>query len=281
MLFELLRLSLVERSQNLLDYIDEQNSGRSRPSREEWLRRVFSTDITFIHRKSQFHFVPDAQLQRETNGLIVGRVGRKRTTQENEPPESGLRETEHTAWHAMFALLDPSHHDDGQKIAIERDVAVATSCLAVLQSLANSINRRSNPEPYVLFVRTIAEASSFWQFAEHHPVITSLQFEMIAPNMFGINDDWDADMKELKATENADKARFSTESKDGLNVKTPRVQKGVEKTARGTATLKARAKDGPRFSSDETVQTVMVQDKDENISWSDLMKLIARRIFNV
>jgi len=281
MLFELFRLSLLERPLDLFDALEERDGGARRETREAWLRRMFSGEITFTYRQNRFHFVPDPVLQSETNRTIVGRLGRKRITQENEPPESGLRETEHTAWHAMYVLIDPTHHEDGQKMAIQRDATVATSCLAVFQSLVSSINRGSNPEPYLIEVRALSEANSFWEFAAEHPVITSLQFEMVAPNMFGIQDDWDADMKELKATENADKAKFLTESKDGLNVNTPRVKKGVEKTARGTATVKARAKDGARYSSDESVRTVTVQEKDDDITWGELMKLIVRRIFNV
>jgi hypothetical protein len=249
-------------------------------TREQWLRRTFSTEITFIHRQNQFHFVPDPEAQGEMPGLIVGRIGRKRTSQENEPPESGFRETERTAWHAMLVIIDPSHHEDGQKVAIERDPTVSTRCLAVFKSLLKILNQSPNGNPYLAEVRAIAEASTFWDFVAEHPVITALQFEMLAPNMFGIHDDWDADMKELKATENADKARFLTESKDGLIVDTPRIRKGVEKTARGTATVRARAKDGSHYSSDESVKTVAVEREDE-ISWNELLKRIAKRIFNV
>lgn len=279
MLFELFRLSLSERPITLLDVM-EARDGVPRDTREEWLRRAFSSEITFVHRQNQFHFVPDLDLQRDVPGLIVGRIGRKRTSQENEPPESGLRETERTAWHATLVIIDPSHHADGQKMAVERDTTVSTSCLSLFKSLAKVLNQAPNANLYVMEVRAIAEAASFWDFVEEHKIITTLQFEMLAPNMFGIQDDWDADMKELKAKENADKARFLTESKDGLIVDTPRIRKGVEKTARGTATVRARAKDGSHYSSDQSVKVVTVEKEDE-ISWNELMKRIARRIFNV
>lgn len=278
MLFELFRLSLSERPVTLMDLMEARDE--IPPNREQWLRRTFSQEITFIHRQNQFHFVPDRDLQRDAPGLIVGRIGRKRTSQENEPPESGLRETERTAWHAQLVVIDPSHHADGQKMAIERDFTVSTSCLSVFKSLVKNLNQSSDANPYIVEVRAIAEANTFWDFVSEHQTVTVLQFEMLAPNMFGIQDDWDADMKELKATENADKARFLTESKDGLVVDTPRVRKGVEKAARGTATVRARAKDGARYSSDESVKTVTVE-KDDEISWNELMKRIARRIFHV
>jgi hypothetical protein len=262
----------------LLDVMEARDE--TPPSREQWLRRVFASEITFTHRRNQFHFVPDRDLQRATPGLIVGRIGRKRTSQENEPPESGLRETERTAWHAALVIIDPTQHGDGQKMAIERDTTVSTSCLSVFTSLAKTLNAIPSPHPYLIEVRAMAEAGSFWQFVEEHQTITTLRFEMVAPNMFGIQDDWDADMRELKATENADKAKFQTESKDGLKVDTPRIRKGVEKVARGTGTVRARAKDGAHYSSDESVKTVTIE-KDDDISWSELMKRIARRIFDV
>lgn len=278
MIFEQFRLSLVERDATLLDII-ERPFGRP-VSRQVWLQKVFTHEQTFTHRKQQFHFVPDFELTREVENIIVGRIGRKRTSKENEPPESGLKETERQAWQAMFILVDARAHEDGQKAALERDQSIA-QCLPVFKSLVNAINRSYPTRPYNIEVLPLSEESSFWAFAKDHPEITRLTFEMIAPNMFGIHDDWDADMRELKATENADRARVQTESKDGMKVDTPRIHKGIEHVGRGTATLKARAKDRSSFSSDDAVKTVATPDKTDEISWNELLKMIVARIFRV
>lgn len=51
--FDLLRLSLIERQQQ-----DLFASQAEPPSREVWLREIFSNRIEFIHRADQFYFVP-------------------------------------------------------------------------------------------------------------------------------------------------------------------------------------------------------------------------------
>jgi hypothetical protein len=285
--FELFRLSLVERQYDIIDFIEasvETPSGARRlpeTNRETWLREVLSHEISFVHRRIRFHYVPDPDLTAQADGILVGRIGRKRTAKENDPPESGLKETERTVWHAMLIAVDPTSHGDGQKVAIERDATVAT-CYAVLKSLANAVNKLRPATPYVVTALPLTEGDSFWEFVREHHVITSLTFEMIAPNMFGLQDDWDADMKALKEIENADKAKFQTESRDGLKVDNPRVRKGVEHTARGTATLKARAADHSTYSSENSIRTTSVEGSaPDDISWSELMRRIVRRIFRV
>lgn len=280
MIFEQFRLSLVERDLNLLDFIErEKEEGPpSETPREDWLRETFSKEITFTHRRQRFHYVPDPELQSGINGIIVGRIGRRRKGKENEPPETGLRETEREAWHAMILMLDPSTNSDGQKLALQREQNVA-QCFPVLKALVLSLNKRESR--YRVDIEPLSEENSFWTFVGEHPNITTLTFEMIAPNMFGLEDDWSADMRDLKKTENADRAKFQTESKDGMNVDTPRVRKGVEHAGRGIASVRARAKDGAKFSSEDSVKVVQTPDKTDEISWNELLKLIVGRIFSV
>ncbi len=277
MLFELFRLSLLGRQRTLFDQPDPLTAAPN--PREAFLRAVLAERIEFRHRNQAFHYVPDPELQRES-GLIVGRVGRRRTSKEHEPPDSGLKETERDVWHACLLVIDPTAHGDGQKVAIERDISVATPA-AVLSSFLGALNRRSPPLFYVVEFQPIAQAETFWVFVEHHPEITMISFELIAPNMFGIHDDWDADRRDLKLQENADKTKLQLESKDGLNVRTPRIRKGVEQAGKGTGRVKARARDGTKYTSDSAIQTVQTEDKTEDITWNDLIKKIVRRIFGV
>src|SRR5690348_10707670 len=112
MQFDLFRMALSERAQ--LDLFDP----ATRPTREAWLRDVLSREIIFMHRKEQFHYAPDPHAPPEGQD-IVGRIGRKRAAVENEPPARGLVETKRDKWTAARLLIDPSHHADGQKIAME------------------------------------------------------------------------------------------------------------------------------------------------------------------
>lgn len=275
MIFELFRLSLLERPADLLDLME---TNGFRPTRERWLRDVFSREITFLHRRMQFHYVPDTESERATLPLVAGRIGRKRKSKENEPPEAGLKDTVRSVWHASHIVIDPSSHSDGQKVALQRDPEIAR-CLALMTSLMAHINRKA-AAPYLIEVQAIAEPNTFRRFVAEHPKITSITFEMIAPNMFGIHDDWDQDSRELKAKENADKIKLGLESKDGLKTDTPLIDKGVSIAERGTGRVRAKSSDGATFNSDEEIRTVQIPD-DEQISWNELFKRLARRVFNL
>lgn len=270
MQFELFRLSLLGKQLSLF------HEGPI-PSREEWLRKVFSESINFTHRQVQFHYVPD--LDADT-AQLVGRIGRRRLARENDPPESGFKETERPSWHAMRVLIDPTTHDDGQKVAIERDSTVA-KCFPAFRSLVGAINRR-NDNPYEIVVEVIFEAANFWAFVAEHKIITWVSFEYVAPNMFGLQDDIDRDMRDAKAVENANKVKLRLDNHEGLNVDTPRIRKSVEYTSRGTGVTKAKAKDGAHYSSEDSVKTEQIPDQNESPpSWNDLAKRVFRRIFDV
>jgi hypothetical protein len=277
MQFELIRLNLIERAPDLLDLMEPH---RRRPGREEWLYGIFSAEIKFQHQRKPFHYVPDNEAMAASPGLIVGRIGRRKVGRENEPPEVGLKETEREAWHALRLIIDPHHHQDGQKLAIEVDSTVA-SAFPLFRSLAKHINARPNPEPYLIEPEAIYEASSFWAFVDRHPIITSVTFEFLAPNMFGIEDDYAKDRAELKKHENSDRTKIQLNSKDGLNVHTNLVKKAVQSISKGTGSLRARSKDKHTYSSDRAVKTETIPELDKNISWNDLAKAVVGRIFGV
>ena len=266
---EFFRLSLLGKQLSLF-------SKQPVPSREAWLREIFSAPINFTHHKIQFHYVPDTEAGLD---VIAGRLGRSRKSKENDPPEAGFKETERAAWKAMRILIDPTHHPDGQKVIIERDANVG-KCFTALTALIKAINRRQD-NPYEIIVEVISEAADFWGFVAEHKTITSVTFEYVAPNMFGIHDDIDADVRDAKAVENSNKVQLRLENREGLNVDTPRIRKSVEYTSRGTGKTKAVAKDRARFNSEDHVKTEHLPDEDGELSWNDLAKRVIRRIFDV
>jgi len=175
-------------------------------TREKWLRRIFSGNIEYQHRGSECHFVPAEDF--DETPFIVGRMGRKRKIDENEPPASGLKETSRDTWKAAIVLIDPRHHDDGQKIAMEIDPQIGNP-FALFSSLAEHINSRSTSEPYYLEVNPITDPNDFWAFElENRGEITSISFGLLAPNMFGIRDDFDKEMRALRDNDAHQKRRF-------------------------------------------------------------------------
>jgi len=220
--------------------------------REAWLRDIFGRDITFQHRGAGFHYVPLPEVANPE--VMVGRVGRQVVGVENQPPEAYFRETEHVGWRAALVLIDPRSHANGQLIAGEMLTDVGKP-LSVMASLAQSINMREPAEPYFMDVNAITAAQTFWAFEEENRGhIVDITFDLHVPNMFGIRDDLDKELKELRDNEKARRAKLQIQNEDGLNLQTDRVKTTVEHTIDGGGAIKARTVDNKRFNSRRLVQ---------------------------
>lgn len=266
--FDLMRLSLIERREPGL-FMDPKHRTATR---EQWLRETLGKQIVFTHRKDTFHFVPElTPLQEgESHPLLMGRIGRAVNVEEHQPPEAGLREMLRDAWRASLVFVDPRHHADGQKVAMENDRSVGTPH-AVFQSLVDQINAFSSG-PYDIEVSPITDPGTFWDFVENNKgEVTSVTFEFLAPNMFGIKDDWDKEMKSLKDKENVQKTKLTIENKRGLNLKTKRIKTAVNHASRGTGTIKAKTAKGKKFNSNSRVKKARIsiekQEAPTSFSW--------------
>lgn len=220
--------------------------------RESWLRAIFSKEIVFLHRGADFHFVPLPEVG--TPEIMVGRVGRRVVAVENQPPQNFFSETEHESWRAALVLIDPRAHENGQLIAAEMVPEVGRP-LPIMDSLAQSINTGTPPEPYFVEVNAITDTKTFWDFEkENRGHIVDITFELHVPNMFGIRDDLDKELKELRDHERARRAKFEIQNEDGLNLQTDRVANTVQHTLDGGGAVKARTDDGKRFNSRRRVR---------------------------
>lgn len=253
MQFELLRLSMYPRDQ--VDGFERKKPDGTAFTREQWLRAVFQESIAFVHRGDQFHYVPDPRLT-EADGVIAGRIGRQVVVKESTPPEAGLTDTQRDAWMASDVLIDPTHHPDGQKAAVEHKNDIGQP-VSLFTSLVGHIN--AGTEPFILEAHAIAPSESFWNFVEANKgEVTAINFEFVAPNMFGHADDYDREMREMAKEERVQKARLVLESKEGLNPNTEKVKRAVEYTSKGAGTVKARTKRGKTYSSKAKAQRVSV-----------------------
>jgi hypothetical protein len=256
MQFELLRLSMPQRSQPALF---ERRTAAGQPfTREAWLRDILAQGIQFQHHGAEFYFSPDPG--EHPGNLIVGRIGRKITVVENEPPEAHLAPTARPAWPAAVVLIDPTHHPDWQKVAMEHLGAIGRP-IPIFESLAVNINSRD--EPFVIEANAIVPSETFWNFvSENEGQITSIEFEFVAPNMFGEADDYDAEMRELQREERVQKAKLRLESKDGLNANTNRIRRAADYTIKGAGSIRARTKTGKRYRSNDRAQRISIPAKE-------------------
>lgn len=275
MQFDLLRLSMLPRAQ--LDAFERHKADGSEYTREEWLRAIFSEKFSFLHFKEHFNYEPEPDTPDDLDGLIVGRIGRQISVSEAQPPEGALRPVERTTWKAALFLIDPTAHDDGQKVAVEVSPIIGRP-QPVLQSLANHINLRS--EPFHLEVNTISDPQSFWDFVKaNRGQITSVTFEFVAPNMFGHEEDYVKEMNDLKEKERVQKLKMELQSKEGLILETDRVERAVDYAAKGGGAIQAKTKRKTRFSSKDKTRKVRIDKKLETASFRDLIYEVFNRIF--
>jgi hypothetical protein len=268
MQFEMMHLSMLPRPQK--DLFE-----RIAVTREAWLRDIFSEKITFMHFREQFFYVPEPDKTIDAAPLIAGRIGRRVSITENEPPESGLHETQRPSWAAASIFIDPRHHDEGQKVAFQYRDDIGQP-LSIFLDLAKHINTNSEPlQPYAIEVAPISDADSFWDFAaKNKGNVTCVAFDLVTPNMFDGPENMDKEMKEMRDQERARKIKFELENPDSLDLDTQRVKTIVAYAAKGGGNIKARAKGRKSYNSKKKIKTVTIDDPEQADAKSALMDVI-------
>jgi hypothetical protein len=258
--YDLIRLVLVSRDQTSL--FERRSATGAALSREEWLRQVFGKEIVFSHRKIEFHYVPQSA---EDDRLVVGQVGRKVQAVENEPPEQHFAETRREHWRAALVIVDPSHHEDGQKLACEARSEIGAP-LGIIKSLCDHINASAD-EPYVIEASSILDHQTFLDFERiNRGDITSISFALNAPDVFGIRDDMTRELAELRDNEKARKVTISLQNQDGLKLDDDRVRQTVQYASDGGGEIVARTRTKKRFVSSRRGKTVsVIQPNDADI----------------
>lgn len=246
----LYRFSLKHRPQK--DAFERKKENGDDYSREEWIREIFSRDFTFIHHGNIFFFVPESS---ENTGIdeniIVGWIARDRPVAERTAPWEGLSPTEHQSWRASLIMIDPTHHDDGQKVAFEYRGEVGQPN-PVISSLARHVSELGVQEPYSLTAYPIIEDRSFARFAEAHKgEISTIFYDVAMPNMFGGPDDFSEEMRYLRDSANVSRVRTQLKGDGVLNTESTQINEIASHVEKGGGRIKARTIKGTRYNSDD------------------------------
>lgn len=235
--FTLFHLSLVPIQQ--LDI--EMRTGETR---ESWLRFALSEGFEFSHRAGgTLYWVP----QGDADECILGIIQRTRSHSLHKPPREGGGEMVSDEWQGAYVLLDPTHHDEGQRVAVENDVVGMPR--ALIKSLADSLNRRPDA-PFQIELEFLFDASRFWAFAQRHDnIMRRIAFEFVVPNMWGTESDLEKDLNETGRTTGAERVGVTFAGDHGVSTENDKVRNGVEYAEKGAGTVRALAQDGARFSS--------------------------------
>ncbi|WP_415279883.1 hypothetical protein [Brucella sp. BZ] len=275
------RLSLKETKQSSV--FDRRNPDGSALSREQWLRSVFSTTFKFKHRGNDFFFVPENTATIGINPLfIVGWIARDRSVVERTAPWDGLDLTEHKSWRAALLLLDPRHHEDGQKLALEAvgDVGKTSSILA---SLFNGDWGLDYTEPYSVLAFQILKGSSFASFAEmHRGKINEIVYDVAVPNMFEGPDDFSNELRVLRDEANIARVVTKLQSDGTINTDATHLDDIANHVEKGGGEIRARTVDGQKYnSSDNAVSEEIDTDGVEPTSQSYWQRVVGAldRIF--
>jgi hypothetical protein len=271
----LFRLTLKEKEPDLFSVLNN-----AALSREEWLRNVFQREHRFRHYQTNFIYEPELSGAAPSGAsLLFGWFGREKRTTERTPPDEGFQPTEHLAWQAVFVAVDPTHHDDGQKIAIENNYDIGRP-RAILNSFIREINGDLN-SPFYIAAFPIIEKGTFWDFASHHQnEIVSLSFDVAVPNMFDGVSDFERELRALRDNENVSEVDTKLKSDGLLKHNSERISSIINYVERGGGELEAVAFDGAEYKSSDHEAHVSIDTEhhSSNIAqfWRDLRNLIDR-----
>jgi len=233
--FTLFHLSLVP-----VDQLDIET--RTGDTREEWLRHSLAHTFEFPHwGGGTLYWVPLSPIGESLFGLLQ----RTRPHEHHKPPEDGGAEIVSDEWQGAYVILDPTHHDEGQRVAVENDVV--GNPRALLKSLVATINERA-AAPYQIEIEPLFDASRFWAFSKRHDdILKSVTFDFVVPNMWGTESDLEKDLDETGKQTGAERVTVGLSAEHGIHTENQKVRDGLEYAEKGAGTVRARALDGQRF----------------------------------
>lgn len=244
-------------------------------TREEYLRQVLEQHFEFFDQYERpFHWTPRLDFL----SAIVGIIQQEKDHKHHMPPSAGGTETRTPEWQGAYVVIDPTSHDDGQKMAVENDIVGRPTSL--VRALLQHIN--ANPDrPYTLEAATIFDSRSFWDFsAQNGDKLKSVRFEFVVPNMWGTKNDLDEDLRETGAETGAEKVNISFRSSSGIRTKSNKVREGVEYAERGAGSIRATSMLGESYSSSTKPIVSIVDDPEvtlaQNVELKDQKNLTDR-----
>lgn len=271
----LFRLMLNERE--IRDLFEQISPARTIVTREQSIRSTFGVERKFKHYGSEFVYYPE--VDEESKNFIFGWIGRERRIAERTPPEQGFEPTEHRGWQAAFIAVDPSAHQDGQKVAMEWNREIGEP-KAILRSLINEINKDSTNKFYIQCYPILVEGS-FWTFAKaHNEKIRSITFDVAVPNMFGGVSDFEQEMKFVHRELNGSRIKTLIESDTVLRHTDQRLKDIVDYVEKGAGELQAEAMDGEKYTSNSHEKHINIEienhTKNTRAFWRELWQRIDR-----
>lgn len=251
--FTLFHLNLVPVNQPSFDTLRDL-------TREQWLRQVLGEPFEFPYHGGDFlHWVP----QDDEDNIIVGIIEKTRERLQHLPPSEGGSEIVKEEWQGAYVIIDPTHHIDGQKMAVENDIVGKPQ--ALVKYLARDINNRDD-RPYEFEPRLIFDSNDFSLFLETNgPSMRWVQFHFVVPNMWNTAGRLDEELKETGEETGTEELDLTFKSRRGLRGDADRIREGVDYAARGAGVVRAEAVNGKKYNSRTSPTTSRIEVEDEDV----------------
>lgn len=221
--------------------------------REGWLRHLLAKPFEFEHRGEEpLYWTPGE----DWGDGLFGLIQKKTPHMLHRPPHEGGREIVEQEWQGAHVLIDPTSHEQGQRMAVENDVVGKPE--ALMRSFQKALNDRAEA-PFQFEIEPLFDPRSFWAFAEEHGgVLKSVTFDFVTPNMWGTKSALDKELKATREQTGAERVRVGLDSEHGVEAKSDRVKDGVDYAERGAGSVKAKSLGGDTYKSESSSRRTML-----------------------
>ncbi|MBP9715063.1 MAG: hypothetical protein KBD52_01055 [Candidatus Pacebacteria bacterium] len=239
--------------------------------KNEVLRELLGKKIEYEVRGVKLAFV----LVSSKNNYFIARLGKKASIKRNSPPDKKFEETHEENWPYCTVVINTNtDNGTGQKIAFEFKSNIFPSTFEQLKHFADEVNTHIFSSGYAIAINPITEEKEFWKIVEENEdKIEKLTFSFNSPNLFGIKNSLNEDLKDLQKEYSSTKVSLELENPDGkLNIpKNDLTKQSIEYVTQGGGqySLKIKGKYRKVISSKDNIKTKTFDDLDIHINGSN------------
>lgn len=206
------------------------------------------------------------------DNYFIGRLGKRATIKRNSPPDQKFEEMHEENWPNCVVIINTNTDNGiGQKIAFEFKTNVFPSPFEQLKRFADELNAHFFSSGYAIAINPITEEKEFWKLVgDNHDKIEKLTFTFNSPNLFGIQNSLNDDLKELQKEYSSTKVSLELENPDGKLVipQNELTKQSIEYITKGGGqySLKIKGRYKKVVRSKDNIKTKTFDDMDIDIN---------------
>lgn len=243
--FELFRYQLLPLTRNVQMDMFLDDKFRSIKSVEELKERkndifchVLTNFPTLQHRQAELNHKVDV----DSPPWFVIEINTQKSLKREKPD---FKQEKIDTWPHVVAIIN--NQPDVQIIAVSRNIRAFNSGDIVAKILQENLGRVLQQYLLSIQVEAIFEKSEFWHLVqEYQGRITSVNFELISPNMANISKALELDLARLNADTNSHRTDLKLNSSEGgaleISQKNPLVNSLVEYSSQGGGDIALKVK---------------------------------------